>query len=213
MKLVKNGVLAAGIMVIALMAGCASGPQVARVDANTQIDVSGHWNDTDIRLVCDTLINDALTSARIDRYIKDYEAKNNGEHPKIILGRIANNSKERMDTGIISRLMRTAIINSDTLEFVEGGEAREALRAERQDQQSNASESTAAALANETGANFMLQGTVDMQPDEAIVGGKKVMVNAYFVRASITDLEKNTILWEGENNEIKKVITQNSKKL
>jgi PBP1b-binding outer membrane lipoprotein LpoB len=205
--------LVIGIMAIGLMTGCSSGPSVSRVDAGTQIDVSGHWNDTDIRLVCDTLINDALTSARVDRYIKDYEARNNGAHPRVILGTIENKSKERMDTGVISRIMRTAIINSDKLEFVEGGDARKELRAERQDQQSNASESTAAELANESGANFALQGTVDMVPDEAVVGGKKVKVNAYFVRASLTDIEKNTILWEGENSEIKKVITQNSRKL
>jgi PBP1b-binding outer membrane lipoprotein LpoB len=206
-------VLVIGIMAMVMLAGCSSGPKVGRVDAGAQIDVSGHWNDTDVRVVCDTLITDALTSTKIDRYINDYSAKNNGDYPKVIVGRFTNNSKERMDTTIISRMMRTAILNSGKLEFVEGGSARDELRAERQDQQGNASEESAAALANETAANFMLQGVVNMIADEASVGGKKVAVNAYLVSASITDVEKNTILWEGENNEIKKVITQNSKKL
>jgi PBP1b-binding outer membrane lipoprotein LpoB len=207
-------VLVIGIMALALAAGCSSAP-VSRVDAGAQIDLSGRFNDTDARLVATSLINDALASGRIDDYIKKFEASHNGDHPTVIMSRFRNESKERMDEvqNLLGRMMRTSIINSGKLEFVEGGDARADLRAERQDQQGNASEKTASALGNETGANFMLQGTVDMVADEAVVGGKKVAVNAYFVSASITDVEKNTILWEGENNEIKKLITQNSKKL
>ena len=41
---------------------CSSAPRVSRVDANTQVDLSGYWNDTDVRTVCDTLIRDALSA-------------------------------------------------------------------------------------------------------------------------------------------------------
>jgi PBP1b-binding outer membrane lipoprotein LpoB len=216
-------VLVIGIVAMAMLAGCSSGPQVARVDSGAQIDVSGRFNDADARLVASALIDDALASGRIDNYIKAYESSHNGEHPTVIMSRFRNESKERMEEvqNLLGRMMRTSIINSGKLEFVEGiggasGEAdaaRAALQAERQTQQSNASEATAAALANETGANLMLQGVITLIPDEAIVNGKKQTVNAYFITASLTDIEKNTILWEGENNEVKKVVVQNSKKL
>ena len=199
----KKWLFLACLAVFLVLSGCATSG-VARVDADTQIDLSGRWNDTDIRTVCDTLITDALASPRIDAYIKDYAGKNNGEVPTVIVGRFKNASSEHIDTTIISGIMRTAIINNGKLEFVEGGNTREELRAERQDQQSNASEESAAMLANETGADFMLTGEVNSTVDKA---GNQT-VRSYFVKATITNVETNRILWEGSNNEIKKVITQ-----
>lgn len=194
---------------VVLFAACSSVPKVSRVDADTQIDLSGRWNDTDIRIVCDTLIKDALASDRVDRYIRDFSGKNGGENPAVIVGRFRNTSSEHIDTGIISGIMRTSILNSGKLDFVEGGEAREAIRAERQDQQSNASVESAAALAQETGANLMLTGEVNSTVDRA----GKTTVRSYFVTATLTNVETSRILWEGSNNEIKKVIKQPGLKL
>jgi uncharacterized protein (TIGR02722 family) len=199
----KNSLLLMYFVAFLVLSACATSG-VARVGADTQIDLSGRWNDTDVRTVCDTLIADALGSPRIDSYIKEFSGKNSGELPTVIVGRFKNASSEHIDTTIISGIMRTAIINSGKLEFVEGGSAREELRAERQDQQGNASEDTAAALANETGANFMLTGEVNSTVDKS----GNTTVRSYFVKASITNLETNRILWEGSNNDIKKVITQ-----
>jgi uncharacterized protein (TIGR02722 family) len=211
MHLMKNiSIMALGIMVIAIaMTGCSSNPKVSRVSADTQIDLSGNWNDTDVRKVCDTLITQALESPRIDSYIRDFAGSHRGELPTVIVGRFKNTSSEHIDTNIISSLMRTAIINSGKLEFVEGGDARAELRAERNDQQGNASEATAAALANETGANFMLLGEVCSTVDR----GGITTVGSYFVKATLTNVETSRILWEGQNNDIKKVIQQPKAKL
>ena len=162
-----------------------------------------------MRIVCESLISNALSSPRIDAYIKNYTANNRGEVPAVIVGRFRNTSDEHIDTGIISGIMRTAILNSGKLEFVEGGDAREDIRAERQDQQWNASEQTAAALAQETGANFMLTGEVKSIVDKA----GNTTVRTYFVKATMTNIETNRILWEGEYNDIKKIIQQPRAKL
>jgi uncharacterized protein (TIGR02722 family) len=201
-------VLAACLVALVTMS-CATTSGTTRVSADAQIDLTGRWNDSDVRIVCDTLIADALASPRIDAYIKDFAGKNGGELPTVIVGRFKNASSEHIDTSIISGIMRTAIINSGKLEFVEGGDMREAIREERQDQQANASEATASALANETGANFMMTGEVNATVEKA----GNTTVRAYFVKASITNMETNRILWEGQNNEIKKVFTQAKAKL
>lgn len=193
-----------GILVLLFFTACSSNPTVKRVDADTQIDLSGRWNDTDVRIVCETLISKALSSDRIDKYINDYSLKNKGAYPTVIVGAIRNTSDEHIDTGLIANLMRTAIIKSGKLDFVEGGEAREGIRTERQDQQVNASEASAAALGNETGADFMLTGVVNSVVDRA----GNTSTRSYFVRATITDVETNRILWEDEDNSIKKVIQQ-----
>ena len=198
----KKAPVALICVVFSLAVLACSSTRVKRVDADTVTDLSGNWNDTDVRLVCDSLIKDALNSPRIDTYIRDYSLRNRGARPAVIVGRFRNVTSEHIDTTIVSGIMRTSILNSGKLDFVEGGEAREDIRAERQDQQVNASETTASALANETGADFMLTGTVNSIIDSE---GNR-MTRTYYVTATITDIETNRILWEGENNSIKKII-------
>ena len=100
--------------------------------------------------------------------------------------------------------MEIAIVNSGRMDFVAGGDTRLEIRGERQDQQSFASEETASALANETGAVLLLTGTINSMVDRA---GNRT-VRSYFVRAELTNLETNTRIWMGENSEIKKDIEQ-----
>jgi uncharacterized protein (TIGR02722 family) len=206
----KNA-LRASICIIFLLAisACSDLPKVKRVDADTITDVSGNWNDTDVRLVCDSLLKNALASPRIDEYINDFSARHSGARPAIIVGRFRNVTSEHIDTSIVSGIMRSSIISSGKLDFVEGGEPREEIRGERQEQQQNASEETTSALLNETGANMMLTGTVNSIVDGA---GNK-MTRTYYVTATITNIETNRILWEGENNSIKKVITRSKAKI
>jgi uncharacterized protein (TIGR02722 family) len=191
-------------VVFVLFASCSSNPKVKRVDADTQTDLSGYWNDTDVRIVCKSLIDDCLSSPRVDQAIK---AK--GKIPTVIVGKFKNDSSEHIDTTIISTIMEQTIFNSGKLDFVAGGSTRDDLRAERQDQQSNASEATARALANETGADFMLTGSVKAIVDKA----ENKTVRTYFVSAEMTNIETNARMWMGQNSEIKKVIVQPKNKL
>jgi len=194
-------------VVLFVFTSCASGgaPKVQRVDSSTQTDLSGYWNDTDVRIVCKSLIDDCLSSPRVDAAIK---AKR-GKTPMVIVGRFKNESSEHIDTSIISSIMEQTIFNSGKLDFVAGGSTRDDIRAERQDQQSNASEATAKALANETGADFMLTGSVKSMVDRA---GNQT-VRTYFVDAQMTNIENNQRMWYGQNSEIKKVIVQPKNKL
>jgi uncharacterized protein (TIGR02722 family) len=181
----------------ALFAACSSNPKVTRVDAGTQVDLSGLWNDTDVRIVCDSLIRACLDSPRVTQ-----EIARRGGIPTVLVGNFRNDSDEHIDTSIISSAMEITIFNSGKLDFVAGGGARDELRAERQDQQGNASETTAAALGNETGADFLLTGSVKTIIDRA--GGNAT--RTYFVSAELTNIETNARLWMDQNSEIKKII-------
>lgn len=185
------------------LAGCASTPQITRVSSDTQTDLSGYWNDTDVRIVCESLINESLSSPRIAQF-----KKNTGNLPVFIVGTFRNDSDEHIDTSIITNKMQTAILNSGKAEFVAGKGDRGEIRDERTDQQSQASEDTAKAIGNETGADFMLIGSVKTIVDKA----GKFSTRTYFVYADLINVETNTIIWKGENNEIKKVIKTPSTK-
>jgi uncharacterized protein (TIGR02722 family) len=188
------------IFTAVLMSACASTAGVTRVSSGTQIDLSGYWNDTDVRIICRSLIDSCLNSPRVDQAIRARGTRT----PVVIIGRFRNDSDEHIDTEIITSMMRTTIINSGKLEFVAGGETRDAIRAEREDQLSYASEDTASSLANETGADFMLTGSVKTIVDRE---GNQT-VRTYFVTAELINIETNTILWTDQNSEIKKVIVR-----
>jgi uncharacterized protein (TIGR02722 family) len=187
-----------------ILAACSSSPKVTRVDADTQTDLSGYWNDTDVRIVCDSLIKAALDSPRVAQI-----SAQKGRLPVILVGSFKNDSDEHIDTSIISSTMEIAIFNSGKADFVAGGNTRSELRTERQDQQGNASEATAAALGNETGADFLLTGSVKTMVDRA----GKTATRTYFVNAEMTNIETNARLWMDQNSEIKKVIVTPRAKL
>jgi uncharacterized protein (TIGR02722 family) len=190
-------------VIFLLFSSCASS-SVTRVDAGTTTDLSGYWNDTDVRIVCQALINDCLNSPRVSQAI----AAMGGKTPVVLVGSFRNESMEHIDTSIISSIMEVTIFNSGKMDFVAGGNTRAELRTERQDQQGNANEATASSLANETGANFLLTGTVRAIVDKA---GNQT-VRTYFVTAEMSNIETNTRMWMGQNSEIKKVVVQARKR-
>lgn len=193
-----------GIAAVIFLGACSSTPEVTRVDSDTQIDLSGYWNDTDVRIVCESLIGDALSSARVARF-----ERNSGRLPVIIVGSFRNQSDEHIDTSILQKRMETAILNSGKAEFVASSSERVELRDERTEQQSWSSEETAKALANETGADYMLIGSVKTIVDRA----GKTATRTYFVYAELIDIESNRKVWIGENSEIKKLIKRPSARM
>ncbi|MDR1836584.1 MAG: penicillin-binding protein activator LpoB [Treponema sp.] len=193
----KNRFIFWGVVLLILSA-CES-TTVRRVEPERQIDLSGYWNDTDVRIVCESLINDCLNSPMVDQAIRA-----RSRIPTVIVGRFRNESDEHINTEIISSTMEVTIFNSGKLSFVAGGDVRDEIRAERLDQQSNSSEVTTARLANETGADFMLTGAVRTIVDRE---GNRT-VRTYYVTAEMTNIETNQRMWMGQNSEIKKVITR-----
>ncbi|MDR3130937.1 MAG: penicillin-binding protein activator LpoB [Treponema sp.] len=196
--------LCAPLLAAPLLIACSSAPKVSRVDADTQTDLSGYWNDTDVRIVCESLIKACLDSPRVTQ-----ETAKKGRLPVILVGTFKNDSDEHIDTSIISKTMEAAIFNSGKADFAAGGSVREELRAERLEQEQNASEETAAVLRNETGADFMLTGSVKAIVDRA----GKTAVRTYFVSAELSNIETNTRLWMEQNSEIKKIIKRPGLKL
>ena len=100
-------------------------------------------------------------------------------------------------------------MNSGKVEFVASSAERNELRAERIDQQTNASESTAKSLGNETGADYMLQGSVKTIVDS----DGKAMERSYFVTTEMIDIETNKKIWMDDNSSIKKVIKRSSTRM
>ena len=191
------------IAIIALLVSC-GGPTktVSRVGVDETIDLSGRWNDADARMVSEKIIEDVLNANWLYNWMNE-----NDEKPIVIVGTIANKTDEHINTETFALDIERELINSGQVRFVAGKEQRDELRDERLNQQSQASEETAKRLAQELGADFMLQGTLSSISD--IADGKKVVY--YQADMNLVNLETNEIVWMG-SKKIKKLVGQSKLK-
>jgi len=190
-----------GVMVIFLVfAGCAS-VNVDRVATDKTIDLSGKWNDTDSRLVSEEMIQDALNRP----WHKKFQSSNKGVLPTVIVGTVRNRSHEHINVNTFIKDLERALINSGEVSFVADSSQREELREELKQQATHASEETAKAPGEETGADFMLQGEINTIRDK--LEGEEVMF--YQVNLELIDIQAHRKVWIGEKK-IKKFIERDS---
>jgi hypothetical protein len=185
------------LVAVALATSACGIKRVTRVDPESVTDLSGRWNDTDSRLVANELIGQSLGAT----WSRDWAAANGGTAPTVIVGDFRNRTLEHIAIGTFVRDLERAYVQSGTVRVVASAEEREEVRAERADQQTNASAETRARMAREQGARFMLQGDVQAIPDSE--GREKIVF--YQIDATLLDLESNTKVWVGQHK-IKKYV-------
>jgi PBP1b-binding outer membrane lipoprotein LpoB len=169
------------------------------VSSDKDLDLSGSWNDTDIRLVSEALVQSSMKGA----WINNFRMKNLGRNPVVIVGTFINRSSEHIDTAIIAKRYEMELVNSGKVDMVADQNFRASIRQEREEQQYFASEETAKALGREIGADFLLQGAVRSVLDQQ----GNTRVRTYYVSAELIDIETSRKVWVGEET-IKKVIQQ-----
>jgi hypothetical protein len=188
------------ILPAALLLSCAT-TRVSRVQADSTMDLSGRWNDTDSRLVAEQMVKDCLSQ----RWLHDY--RNTQKTPAVIVGKIANKSYEHISVETFVKDVERALLNSGKVEFVAGKTERKQLREEKADQSHHASVRTAKSMGEEYGADLMLIGRINSIVDKE--GGKAVVF--YQVDMELIELESNMKKWMG-NKKIKKYVKQGSVK-
>ena len=182
------------VAVSAALVGC-GGKSVSRIATDSVTDLSGHWNDTDSRLVADEMIEDCLTSP----WKQTWRVK--GTKPAVIVGSMRNKSTEHIAVGTFIGDIERAFVNSGEVNVVASAEEREQVRDEREDQQQFSSEESAKSWGREQGADFMLTGVINTISDQE--KGETVMF--YQIDMTLIDLETNSKSWVGQKK-IKKYI-------
>ena len=178
--------------------GCAVGPQVRRTDVEETIDLSGRWNDTDSRLVAEEMIQDCLSRP----WLAGFKGGHGATNPVVIVGRVLNRSHEHINTQLFVKNLERALINSGQVDFVASKDERRELREEKADMLKGfTSEETAKSISEETGADFMLKGSVNSVKDQ--IKGKHVIL--YQVNLELINIKTNKKVWIGEK-QIKKFV-------
>lgn len=186
------------LLLFVIFIGCSQARKVERISTEEVTDLSGRWNDTDSRLVAEQMIRDMTYRPWIEDHIVKV-----GEKPVVIVGDIRNRSSEHIQTEVFTKDIERELINSGKVKFVATSREREEIRDERSEQQMFASDETAKALAQETGADFMLKGVISSTTDS--IEGKAAVF--YQVDLELINIESNEKVWIG-SKEIKKFISQ-----
>jgi uncharacterized protein (TIGR02722 family) len=169
---------------------------VTRINPDTQIDLSGRWNDSDSRQVADQMIYELFNSDNFKNYAQQKAAK-----PVIVVGIIKNKTAEHIDANNYIKKFELVIYNSGVADLVESDEFRDKLRQERAGQQDFADPATVKQFGKELGADLMLFGEMNSETD---VYNKKRVVN-YITTLFLTDIETGKRVWYGQH-EIKKYV-------
>lgn len=163
--------------------------KVSRIDPATTPDISGSWNNTDSRLTAEEMINQALTA---DWLTNHNQAK--GKKPVVIVGMVTNKSHEHIEAETFMNDLERSFITTSKVGLVQSGKKREELRAEKADQQSNASQSTMKKFGLENGADYILQGSINSIVDAY----KKKKSVTYQINLELTNIETNEVVWIGD---------------
>lgn len=174
------------ITALALVSCASSGTTVTRTSSDEVVDLSGRWNDTDSRLAAEEMVSGMLSGYWLGEFVDD-----NGRKPVVVVGSIRNKSSEHIETETFIKDIERELINGGSVKFVASKMDREDLRDEKEDQQSNATEESAKALAQETGADLMLMGVFTVQTDQ--VDGKKAVL--YKLDMELIDIQSNEKKW------------------
>jgi len=185
----KKLIYAASILVSATLILSSCSRKVTRIDSSEQIDLSGRWNNTDSRLTAETMVKDILSAPWLSAHT---QAK--GKKPVVIVGMVQNKSHEHIEAETFVKDVERSFITSSKVGLVQGGKKREELRAEKADQQTNASSSTMKKFGLENGADFILQGSINSIVDSY----KRKKVTYYQVDLELTNIETNEVVWIGD---------------
>lgn len=183
-------------VILAGSVGCGAETKVTRVDAGVVTDLSGRWNDTDSRMVAESMVKEALEYPWLNNF-----SQTKRRQPVVVVGTVLNNSHEHINVQTFVTDLERELTNSQKITFVAGKTEREEVRTERKEQAMYAKEDTQKAPGKEIGADYMMKGTIATILDEA--DGTKAMF--YQVDLQMVDLESNAKVWFGQKK-IKKVI-------
>lgn len=194
----KNILVAVSALITLSIVSASCSRKVTRIDPSEQIDLSGRWNNTDSRLVAEEMTQTILR----DKWVSNHQESNNGAKPVVIVGMVTNKSHEHIDAETFIKDVEQSFIQSGKVRLVQGGKKREELRAEKADQQTNASASSMKKFGLEQGADYILQGSINSIVDSQ----KRKKVVYYQVNLELTNIQSNEVVWIGDKK-IAKYVT------
>ncbi|OPX29119.1 MAG: hypothetical protein B1H09_06770 [Gemmatimonadaceae bacterium 4484_173] len=190
--------LVSAILALVALSAC-GGREVTRTETDTVTDLSGYWNDTDARIVADSIVDQCLNGRWFD--VQETRDSRVSDLPVIVVGGVRNQSTEHINVDVFMSEIERSLLNSGRFQIAAGGRERDEVRDERADQSVFASPETAAEFGREVGADYVMTGTVNSIEDQE----DDTRAIFYQVNIELIDVETALKVWMG-STEIKKII-------
>lgn len=185
------GVLALAALSVQFLTGCAA---FRMKTDDVGVDDMGHYradyDATDMRKITEQVVNEISASPFLN---------NQASAPIMIIAGVQNRTSEYVDTKNLTDRMRTMLIKSGKVKFVNAARREELLK-EQGYQAANATAATQSAIGQQLGAKYMLTGSLTemTQKTGRQVRVSKTKMNYYKLTIEITDLETGLIEWTTE---------------
>jgi uncharacterized protein (TIGR02722 family) len=162
------------------------------------------WSETDLKKTASFLVDQVLARP----WLGEYKSKNGGKAPVVLVDQVENRTEEVIDTKAMTEYIQDELINSRKVRFVSDVNIRKKLLDELKYQNSGAvSEKTAKKTGNQTGADFLLEGSIATSTHSKNGGGEKTIY--YLTTMRLTNIETGEIEWTGKK-ELKKAFKRSS---
>ncbi|MDE2801026.1 MAG: penicillin-binding protein activator LpoB [Gemmatimonadota bacterium] len=186
----------AAIVLIGITTGCA-GPRAftkgTYEDPKTIALLDDRFNENDMQLIAKKVVNSIL------------EAPLNRPEPAIMLGKMRNRTTEHIDMVALSDKIKTALIQSGKVRFVDVNNRKDIATEYEYQQSGYVDPAQAKAPGKQTGSDLILTGTLSANVQE--VGKDKLIY--YKATFQLTDLVSSEIIWTDEK-EIRKAYKKRS---
>ena len=162
---------------------------VTRGPEETAVNLSGRWNDTDSRLTAEALIKEALARPWSQRFTQVM-----GRTPAVVVGTVLNRTHEPLNTQTFVKDLERALMQSGQIRFVANAGQRQEGSQERLEQAPHTRADTVTPTGQESGADFMFQGTIHSLMDER--DSNRAIF--YQVDLELLDIASNVKVWQGQ---------------
>lgn len=172
-----------------LLAACAAGTQYGDPTARETLTID--FGSTDLQLIAEKMVRSLLASSVVQ----------DGNRPVVVVGHIANQTDEHIDTRSITDKIRTTLLQSGQVRFA-AGEVRDEVVRELAYQAGSGQldPATRKRLGRLVGPGYLLTGQIS-----SIRKSRGRKTDLYFLFSlNLVELETGLIRWAGEQ-EIRKV--------
>ncbi len=177
---------------------CQKTRDIERVDPSDQTEFQAKFNEVDAREISAALITDCLARP----WLPSWEATHQ-KNPVIIVGDLANNTSDYIDTNLVTKAFERDLLNSGRVAIVASSRERPQIRDERRDQQDWSRPETVKRMAYELGADMILIGWIGEVRQDSRDSRRQ---SRYFeISLELIDVESNQKLWIG-THAIKKLV-------
>jgi len=181
-------VAAASAALMVFNTGCAAfRAKVSEVNVEDGDHMRAEFDFRDLRAISSDVVGQLLSSPFLSKQ---------SEPPTFAIRGIENRTSDYLDTKSITDTMRTKLINSGAVQFV-NVERRADLASEQGYQAANATPGTAVEIGQQAAARYMLSGSiVEMrQSSPRQVRVSKTKLRFYQITIEVTDVQSGLISW------------------